>query len=504
MLDGIRRGLTNLQIAAELDVSGETVKSHVSNMLLKLDLESRRELAAWSEGVTSAEKRGFFALAAGILGPARRVLGALSPTGSAAAMASGAALFAVVVGIGGLLLLAREHTVDGEAGRGVTASLALATSPSSPPADPSSSATPAPSPSLAPPATSGIVTLDSGQGWSYVVDRIDRDGETLIVTYHMEGTLDGLDIFEFNDLSIADPDEAAYANGEGIGGRSGGGGRLERVPVSVHLPLRPGGTDFEIVFPRVAQFVDQAIAIELTRDEDGSWAGEVLVEGETITVNGADTEDHGEPFFSVRLAGPAGGTVLLPGLGRSSPADPTLSDDLGRVYRLYHGSASLGGEDGKQPLEAGLDYEGHAQPGAAVLTLSVPGYSRIIPGPRLRVTRDDLDRFVAQSAARPATLTPELAIAGHLAALPQPAGYAGDCSQPLPDSPDRLCTETAQAQGCDNAPTHAFALRMGPIGGRPDTWLFLVRQGSEWRVAGTALIGAESEPPWPDGSPPGC
>lgn len=47
VLDGVRRGLSNPQIADELSISPDAVKYHVSNMLSKLDLPNRYALAAW-------------------------------------------------------------------------------------------------------------------------------------------------------------------------------------------------------------------------------------------------------------------------------------------------------------------------------------------------------------------------------------------------------------------------------------------------------------------------
>jgi DNA-binding NarL/FixJ family response regulator len=45
----VARGLTNRQIAEELVLSGRTVENHVSNILKKLHLSSRTEVAAWVE-----------------------------------------------------------------------------------------------------------------------------------------------------------------------------------------------------------------------------------------------------------------------------------------------------------------------------------------------------------------------------------------------------------------------------------------------------------------------
>ena len=45
----VARGLTNRQIAEELVLSGRTVENHVRNILKKLKLSSRTEVAAWVE-----------------------------------------------------------------------------------------------------------------------------------------------------------------------------------------------------------------------------------------------------------------------------------------------------------------------------------------------------------------------------------------------------------------------------------------------------------------------
>ena len=47
MLDALREGGTNAEIAARLGISADAVKYHISNMLGKLELRDRRALAAW-------------------------------------------------------------------------------------------------------------------------------------------------------------------------------------------------------------------------------------------------------------------------------------------------------------------------------------------------------------------------------------------------------------------------------------------------------------------------
>jgi DNA-binding NarL/FixJ family response regulator len=43
----VARGLTNHQVSSELSISERTVHGHVRNILKKLKLRSRAQLAAW-------------------------------------------------------------------------------------------------------------------------------------------------------------------------------------------------------------------------------------------------------------------------------------------------------------------------------------------------------------------------------------------------------------------------------------------------------------------------
>ena len=49
VLEELRKGGTNAEIAVRIGIGPETVKTHVSNMLAKLDLADRSQLAAWRE-----------------------------------------------------------------------------------------------------------------------------------------------------------------------------------------------------------------------------------------------------------------------------------------------------------------------------------------------------------------------------------------------------------------------------------------------------------------------
>ena len=93
VLEELRRGGTNAEIAARLGIGAETVKSHVSSMLAKLELRSREELAAWRPDERRSRLRALFALPA-VLGSFARPL---MWVGAGAAVLAGVA--AVVVAL---------------------------------------------------------------------------------------------------------------------------------------------------------------------------------------------------------------------------------------------------------------------------------------------------------------------------------------------------------------------------------------------------------------------
>ena len=61
VLDELREGGTNAEIAQRLGISADGVKYHVSNMLGKLGLENRQQLAAWREPPRERRRRWLFA-----------------------------------------------------------------------------------------------------------------------------------------------------------------------------------------------------------------------------------------------------------------------------------------------------------------------------------------------------------------------------------------------------------------------------------------------------------
>jgi len=92
VLELLREDLSNEAIADRLAISAETVKSHVSSILLKLGVETRREAAAWRP--ERARTGGLL----GLLAVFRRLhLGSLSPA------VGGAAVVVVAAGVAALL-----------------------------------------------------------------------------------------------------------------------------------------------------------------------------------------------------------------------------------------------------------------------------------------------------------------------------------------------------------------------------------------------------------------
>ncbi len=156
VLEELRRGGTNAEIAARLGVTLDAVKFHISNMLGKLGLENRRQLAAWRP----EPRRRLFGLLAlpAALDPVGRVL---VWAGVAAAGAAAVAVAAVV-----LLVLAGLDDSEQQVAQVPTAT-AMATATAPPAATPaptatatlSATATPTPTATAAPtPAPAAAAT----------------------------------------------------------------------------------------------------------------------------------------------------------------------------------------------------------------------------------------------------------------------------------------------------------------------------------------------------------
>ena len=64
VLEELRKGGTNAEIAVRLGIGPETVKTHIANMLEKLDLADRRQLAVWRPKTGRGRLRALLALPA--------------------------------------------------------------------------------------------------------------------------------------------------------------------------------------------------------------------------------------------------------------------------------------------------------------------------------------------------------------------------------------------------------------------------------------------------------
>jgi DNA-binding CsgD family transcriptional regulator len=100
VLDLLRQGLTNEQIATRLSISAETAKFHVSEILGKLGLSSRQEAARW-QGEPKQRLGGWWAFGRGSQHP---------PASSTGSGAAAALLVLLVVVFLGVLLLTRTRS----------------------------------------------------------------------------------------------------------------------------------------------------------------------------------------------------------------------------------------------------------------------------------------------------------------------------------------------------------------------------------------------------------
>ncbi len=132
VLDALREGGTNAEIASRLGLSPDTVKTHISNMLAKLELRNRRALAAWRPDAPRRRLGGVLAVPAALWSVGRPLVW----VGAGAATLAGVVVVAVA-------LVALEGIVEGDAGSPAAVKPPPTTStPAAAPAAPGSCATP--------------------------------------------------------------------------------------------------------------------------------------------------------------------------------------------------------------------------------------------------------------------------------------------------------------------------------------------------------------------------
>ena len=100
MLEELRRGGTNAEIAVRLGVSPDAVKYHVSNMLGKLGLDDRHQLASWRPDDHRPRRFGFLTFPAAFTSLGRPLLWAGGGLLAAAAVAAATVIAIVAFGDG--------------------------------------------------------------------------------------------------------------------------------------------------------------------------------------------------------------------------------------------------------------------------------------------------------------------------------------------------------------------------------------------------------------------
>ena len=132
VLDALREGGTNAEIAARLGLSLDTVKTHISNMLAKLELRDRRALAAWRPDAERRRLGGVLAVPAALWSVGRPLVW----VGAGVATLAGVAVVVVA-------LVVLEAIVEGDGDPPAPVKPPPTTStPAAPPPAPGSCATP--------------------------------------------------------------------------------------------------------------------------------------------------------------------------------------------------------------------------------------------------------------------------------------------------------------------------------------------------------------------------
>ena len=162
VLEALREGGTNAEIAARLGLSLDTVKYHISNMLAKLDLRDRRALASWRAEERPGRLGALFTVPAAVWAVARPIAwvgaGTAAVAGAVVGVVAVVALVAVVlVAAGGdadaPLAVAPPPTQTATPAPTPTATASPTPQPSPTPV-PTVTATPSPTPSATPSPTS--------------------------------------------------------------------------------------------------------------------------------------------------------------------------------------------------------------------------------------------------------------------------------------------------------------------------------------------------------------
>lgn len=197
-------------------------------------------------------------------------------------------------------------------------------------------------------ASASGARIDTGYGWSYVVDTIEFDAATVRVTYHVEGATESLValplLAEDGVIAVPFPED-------GVSG-------------SV-LVSRAGAEQLRLVFGAAGRPVDQSVSFRLARDEMGAW--QALAPASVPEVTAIQVTEEG--YLSLRLDAEVAFT------GRGSPGNHAcLTDDRGNAYALYHGSGAF------PPRYSQWDFTGPVAADAQELLFELPGHLAIEHG----------------------------------------------------------------------------------------------------------------------------
>jgi DNA-binding CsgD family transcriptional regulator len=312
ILDLIVQRYTNPQIADDLGITLDGAKWHISEILSKLGVDSREEAAEFWRVHNGGRAR-----------LTRAVLLVASTPVKWVAIGAGVSLAGLAAAIGLILAWPGGSEVP---------------------------ATDVPAANV----TSAVARVDTGDDLVFVVDRIEYDGTSTAVTYHLEGDLSGV------RLLPGQPTDPSLVPGIEVRDRVASG--------TVSLPGKPEHLRFPPAIRRVEQELRVQIPIQGTSPVEvvtphGSFSVEwqPAVEGET----------------RVLLTGREALALISPDTSNGV----TIVDDLGNVYPFAFGSvATPAAWDDPNPATALATFAGELADGAQTATLILQTYDALISG----------------------------------------------------------------------------------------------------------------------------
>lgn len=451
-MEQLRLGLTNPQIAERLGITADGVKYHISNMLAKLGLESREDLAAW-EGDPEAAPVPWWR--AGLIGWFAR--------GWVGRVAAGVVALAVAALAGVLIVVVVYGWPDESAGDGRRAPSA--------------------------------VDLVPATGDGDIVFTARRDGEQAIITFvppPANEPAQGDAVFAWTSRERV---RRLIQPALDFGGGSG--------QVTVRVPAGRRDGDLTIEFAPELAIVEGPVEVELQPDS-GGWSGTATIErlaipvraslvGERLEIRSA--APNSTPFMLVFTEGASLTTETGETLARTTvaPASPTAIPPVLTLTGLWPAEPwSFEPPDANESLR-----------------LVMPQYVHATNGSSVTFFQGDLPELATPPPSEAPTLasTVEQYLEVNLGEAP----YVGDCPGRDQPDPTGVCTDRVAGRGCSPGVSfEAIAWRSAPSNQRG--WLFVRNRDGEWEVVARApldpdaVLGPEPEVPWPpktEGCPQG-